>query len=94
MVKRSNGKMNGYSRLMGRNKRKLTIADYIKEFEENEVVLIDIQPKMDSMPPLRYKNKSGKIIGKQGKVYKVQIKDGKKTKVLLVSPIHLKRLKK
>lgn len=40
----------------------------------------------------RFHGKSGFIVGKQGDCYKLEIKDGGKTKIVIVHPIHLKKL--
>ena len=74
-------------------KRRLTVNDFMKEFENGDKVAIDIQPQVHSgLPPFRFRGKIGDIVGKQGEIYKVKIKDGNKEKILLVHPIHLKKL--
>jgi large subunit ribosomal protein L21e len=44
------------------------------------------------MPFPRYKGKFGKIIGKRGKSYIVEIIDGNKTKKIISRPEHLKAM--
>jgi large subunit ribosomal protein L21e len=44
------------------------------------------------MPHPRYKGRIGKIIGKRGKSYIVEITDGNKVKKLISRPEHLKAI--
>jgi large subunit ribosomal protein L21e len=39
----------------------------------------------------RYQGKTGTVTGKQGRAFLVEIVEGKKTKLLLLTPEHLKR---
>jgi len=40
----------------------------------------------------RFHAKPGIVMGKQGNSYRIKIVDGKKDKVLIVHPIHLKKV--
>jgi large subunit ribosomal protein L21e len=44
------------------------------------------------MPFPRFKGIAGKVIGKRGKSYLVEIKDGKKIKQVISRPEHLKAI--
>lgn len=88
----------GYKRskryLLSKNykkKGKITIGDYLKQFENGDRVNLQIEPavtKGQYMP--KYIGKAGIIVGKQGECYMVQIKDLNKVKNLIVHPVHLK----
>ncbi len=90
-MKRSHGKMVGKTRTIGRHKKRLTINDIIKQFNEGDRVIIDIQSNYHSgMPHPRFQGRFGVVVGKQGSSYIVEIKDGRKMKKLIVAPAHLK----
>lgn len=40
----------------------------------------------------RFHGTAGEIIGKRGSCYQLRIKDGGKSKVVIVHPVHLKKL--
>ncbi len=65
----------------------------LQEFEEGEKVAIVIDPSFQNgMPHPRFHGRIGDIAGMQGDAYIVDIKDGKKVKHIISSPVHLKRL--
>jgi large subunit ribosomal protein L21e len=72
-----------------RDKGKVRINRYLQEFKEGDVVSIAIDPTYQAIPHPRFRGKSGKIVGKQGRVYFVRITDGGKQKDVLVAPEHL-----
>ena len=75
-----------------RNKGKLSIRKYFQSFKEGDkVYLIAESSVQKGMYLPRFHGKSGKIKGKQGNCYFVEIKDHNKTKSLLVHPVHLKK---
>ena len=75
-----------------RDKGKISIANYLQEFKVNEQVLLKAEPAIQKgMYFPRFHAKPGIVLGKQGRSYKVLIKDGGKDKILIVHPIHLKR---
>lgn len=76
-----------------RNKGKISIANYLQEFKIKEQVVLKAEPGIQKgMYFPRFYAKPGIITGKQGHSYKVLIKDGKKDKVLIVHPIHLRKI--
>jgi len=76
-----------------REKGKISIANYLQEFKINDKVLLKADPSIQKgMYFPRFHSKSGIVLGKQGSSYKILIKDGDKNKVLIVHPIHLKKL--
>jgi large subunit ribosomal protein L21e len=40
----------------------------------------------------RFHGRSGTIVGKRGDCYELQIQDGGKQKVIIVHPVHMKKL--
>jgi large subunit ribosomal protein L21e len=69
------------------------ITKFLQEFRKNQTVVILQEPSSQSgMPHPRFKGKMGKIIGKQGKAYIIEISDGNKVKKLIAKPEHLKAI--
>jgi|TARA_B100001971_G_C18241056_1_gene570955 large subunit ribosomal protein L21e len=67
------------------------IKDYLRGFKEGDKVYLKAEPAIQKgMYFPRFHNKVGKVIKKQGKCYKVEIKDGSKPKMIIVHPIHLR----
>jgi len=78
-------------KIIARDRGKIRIRKYLQEFKENDRVSISIDPSYQSIPHPRFQGLSGIVIGNQGRSYYVKIKDGNKTKKILVSPEHLSR---
>ena len=77
--------------LARRNREKTNINKRLEKFKIGSRVLI----KPDSSeykgrPFKRFYGKSGIIIDKRGRSYIVRIKDGKKEKEIIASPVHLR----
>tara|TARA_Y100000034_G_C6832165_1_gene375721 strand:- start:365 stop:667 length:303 start_codon:yes stop_codon:yes gene_type:complete len=71
---------------------KIRISDYLQSFKTNTKVLLKAEPAIQKgMYFPRFHGKIGTIKGKQGTCYKVEIKDFKKPKIVLIHPIHLKK---
>lgn len=76
-----------------REKGKISIRRFLQEFEINERVALVAEPSYQKgLYHSRFHGKIGKIVGKQGRCYKVALRDGSKEKVLIVHPVHLKRV--
>lgn len=94
MVQRSHGfRVNTRYKLKKRRReRGLTpITHSMWTFEEGQKVVIYIDPSIHAgMPHPRFHGRAGIVRGKQGRVFKVEIKDGGKKKILLSGPEHLK----
>ena len=75
-----------------RTKGKISLTKYFQEFNVNEKVILNAEPGYQkAMYHPRFHGKPGTIIGKQGNCYIIKIKDGGKSKELIVHPVHLKR---
>lgn len=76
-----------------RDKGKISLARYFQEFKTGDKVCLVAEPSMhDGMYHPRFHGKAATIVSKRGKCYEVAIKDVTMAKILIVHPIHLKRL--
>jgi large subunit ribosomal protein L21e len=94
MVKKSRGFRTGSRRkLMQKTAVRPAITKFLQEFRKNQRVVILPEPSSSAgMPHPRFKGKNGKIIGKRGKSYIVEILDGNMVKKLICRPEHLKAI--
>ena len=77
-----------------KQKGKVSIRNYLQKLELGDKVVFKAEPAVQKGVYFRrYHGKSGAVSGKQGFCYKVDIKDGSKTKTIIVHPVHLKRVK-
>ncbi len=75
-----------------RTKGKISIRNFFQEFKEGDKVVLKVEPSYHKgryYP--RFHGKTGTVFGKTGDCFKVIIKDGRKDKMLIVHPVHLKR---
>lgn len=90
-MKRSHGPYSKHSRHM-RSKGRLTVRRALAEYAEGEAVRLGASPATKSgRPHLRFNNLTGKVVGRQGRAYKVRVRLGNKPKVLVISNVHLER---
>ena len=76
-----------------RRKGKISLTRYFQTFEEGAHVVFSMEPAVQKgMYFRRFHGKKGIIKSKNGRCYNVQVKDGGKTKILIVHPVHLKKL--
>jgi large subunit ribosomal protein L21e len=75
-----------------RDRGKIKIRRRLKEFTEDDTVSISIDPSYQKMPHPRFKGRTGKVVGRQGRAYFVEIRDGGKSKKVLVQPEHLNKV--
>jgi large subunit ribosomal protein L21e len=76
-----------------REKGKISLTKYFQAFNEGDRVKLLAEPAIQKgMYFPRFHGKNGKIEGKRGECYKVLIKDGNKEKILIVHPIHLRKV--
>jgi large subunit ribosomal protein L21e len=74
-------------------KGKLAVSGFMKKFDIGKMVKLSIKPSIvKGMYFRRFHGRVGKVIGIQGKAYKVHIKDGNKDKTLIIGPIHLENV--
>lgn len=69
------------------------ITRYLERFEIGEKASVRIdQTSHKGMPHPRFQGKTGTIIGMQGRAYLLEITDGRKKKILIARPEHLRRV--
>lgn len=77
-----------------RQKGKISLSKYFAAFKVGEMVALCAEPGVTGgMYHPRFHTRAGIIKGKEGSCYKICIKDRGKEKMLLVHPVHLRRLK-
>jgi ribosomal protein L21E len=89
-MKHSHGMQAGKSRCL--KPRMVSVAEQLKEFKVGETARIAINPRFRGYPPLKFNNRTIKIMGRQGGAYVVEMKDLHKTKTLVVNGSHLMRV--
>ena len=89
MVKRSKGTLSGRTRKL-KGKSRVSVANAVKTFEIGSKVIITPRARRAGLPHLRYANRHGIVVEKQGQCYVVEIKDYEKRKKVIVGPVHLK----
>ncbi|MCD6476659.1 MAG: 50S ribosomal protein L21e [Candidatus Aenigmarchaeota archaeon] len=90
MVVKSHG-LRKSTRSKYKKKTKTTITKYLQKFEVNQKVAIVTDSSSNSgMPFRRFHGLTGKVIGKRGRAYIIELKDSGKLKKIIVSPEHLK----
>jgi large subunit ribosomal protein L21e len=95
MGNKSKGTRHGTrSKLRKSNREKaVNIAIFLQKFKEGDRATIKINPSYHKgAPHPRFNGLSGSIGGKQGNCYLVQTKDGNKEKLMIVHPVHLRKL--
>ena len=76
-------------------KGKISIRKYLQGFEVGETVILKAEPAVQKgMYFPRFHGKHGIVKEKQGKCYKILIKDFKMDKILIIHPIHLEKCHK
>lgn len=75
-------------------KGRIKIRNYLQSFEEGEKVFIGVDPSVHAgLPFRRFVGTSGLVLGEQGSVYKVRVRDGGNEKTLLIHPAHLRSMR-
>jgi len=74
-----------------RTRGKVSLTKFLATFKENQQVQLVLEPAIHNGQFFkRFYGKVGKIAGKQGTCYFVNIKDQNKAKKILVHPVHLR----
>ncbi|MEK6940943.1 MAG: 50S ribosomal protein L21e [Nanoarchaeota archaeon] len=72
---------------------KISIRRFLQTFNDGDIVSLKAEPAIQTgMYFPRFHGLVGKVIGKQGKCYMVSLKDGHKTKHVIIHPVHLRRI--
>ncbi len=96
MGKRKGGYRRRTRHLMRKNVRakgKIRLASYFASYKTGDKVALFAEPAVQGgIYHLRFHGKVGKVVGKQGSCYNVEILDGGKQKTVIVHPVHLKKV--
>lgn len=75
-----------------RDKGKIKLGTYFARYKAGDRVVLFAEPAIQrGLYNIRFHGRSGTVVGERGTCYKVQIPDGKKQKIVIVHPVHLKR---
>jgi large subunit ribosomal protein L21e len=78
-----------------RKKGKISLRNYLQTLSvDDKVQLVAESAVQKGMYHPRYHGIVGTVVGKQGACYKVEISDSGAKKVVLVHPVHLKKVMK
>lgn len=78
-----------------RDRGKIPTSKITQDFPEGTKVNIKINPSItDGQPHARFHGKTGTITGKQGRGYKIAIREGNKIKKVISRPEHLEKVEK
>ena len=76
------------------DKGKISIRRLLNKFSEGDRVCFCAEPAYQKgLYNLRFHGKVGTVKGTRGKCYEIQFKDFNKTKLAIVHPLHLKKVK-
>jgi large subunit ribosomal protein L21e len=75
-----------------REKGKVRLSEYFKELKEGDKVAFKPSLEFPCYYHRRYRGLAGKVIGKRGKCYIVEVFKGGKRKLIITHPIHLIKL--
>ena len=80
------------SKKVGR-KGKVSLRAFLSEYEVGDKVALGYEPAVfEGTYCPRFVGKSGVILGRRGSCYEVKIKDFKKSKTIIVHPVHLRKI--
>ncbi len=76
-----------------RKKGKVSHRNYLAKFDDGDKVALTYEPAVfkGTYCP-RFAGKSGVIASKKGSCYEVKIKDFTKEKILIVHPVHMRKI--
>ena len=73
---------------------RIAITRFLQTFENGEKVIIHPEISFPgNMPNKRFYGKIGKVVGKRGRAFLVEVMDGNKRKLVICPPVHLRKLK-
>lgn len=95
-MKRSKGQRQGTRQILKRSKSergRLNIARVMHEYEVGDRVAVVLDGgQQKGMPHRRFNGRSGRISGKQGRAWVIEVKDGNMKKTVVARPEHLRHL--
>jgi large subunit ribosomal protein L21e len=75
-----------------REKGKISLTRFFQKFKEGDSVAVARELSTKIGYSKRIQGRTGKVIGKRGSAYEIEISDLGKPKRYLIKPIHLKRI--
>jgi large subunit ribosomal protein L21e len=92
MVVKSHGPRKRTRKKFKKNTRN-TVNRFMRQFELGDRIVVDIESSSSKgMPFRRFQGLSGKVVGRRGRAYLVEIKDGNKIKKIAANPEHIKTI--
>jgi large subunit ribosomal protein L21e len=92
MVSKSHGPRRGTRKKFSKRKRN-TVNQFMQEFNLGDKIVIDIESSSsDGMPFRRFQGLAGKVVGKRGRAFLVEVKSGNMIKKITANPEHLKAI--
>ena len=89
--KKAKGKRAKSRHKMKKKGPKVTVNKLLQVIPEGATVDVHIDSSVHAgLPGLRYKGKTGTVIGKQGSAFLVEVNVGKHSRILVVGPAHLR----
>jgi len=76
-----------------RERGKISFSKFFQKFDEGDYVAIVRELSQTASFPKKLQGRTGKVLGKLGKSYVVEINDQNMAKQYIVKPIHLKKVK-
>lgn len=66
------------------------ISRAIREYNEGDIVNIDLDPGIQKgMPHPKFQGRTGKVVSQRGRAYLVEVRDGGLMKEVIILPEHL-----
>lgn len=90
MVVKSSGKMHKTRKKL-KLKENATVNKFMEKFEIGDRVWIKICPSVHNFPHPKFNGRTGKIVGKRGNAYMIEVSDLNSKKKIIASAVHLKR---
>lgn len=76
-----------------KRKGKISVTRFLQQLSAGDHVALVGEPAYHGgLYKARFHGKTGEVAGSQGNCYRVKIYDGNKQKILIVHPVHLRRL--
>jgi large subunit ribosomal protein L21e len=77
-----------------RTRGKISFMKYFQKFDSGESVAIVMELSQQGPGfPKRMQGRTGKIVGKRGRSYVIEVKDFNMKKTYIIKPIHLKKIR-
>ena len=96
MSKRLGGSRAGTRRILckdPRSKGKISLTKFFMPFKVGDTAILNAEPAIQwNLYHQRFHGKAGTVVAKRGDCYELEVKDGGKTKMLIVHPVHLKKV--